>query len=224
MEINKAYPCRADNYSQRSGKIEYIVVHYVGATGSAKDNAMYYNREYVGNSAHFFVGHAAENGAVYQSVDPQYRAWHCGSETGRYVHPGCRNDNSIGVEMCCKYDAVRGWYFEPETVVSATALVRYLMQTYNVPAENVLRHYDVTGKSCPAPFMDANVWAQFKSGLSIVEYTEPNDIVWELQNRGIVLDSAGMVAEMEQNRDGRLYWLGRKTVQYIREREGNGSL
>lgn len=220
MEINKDYPCRADNYSKRTGKIEYIVVHYVGATGSAKDNAMYYNREYVGNSAHFFVGHAAENGAVYQSVDPVYRAWHCGSETGRYMHPSCRNDNSIGVELCCKYDVERGWYFESETVASAAALVRHLMQTYNIPAQNVLRHYDVTGKTCPAPMLEDAAWKQFKSQLEIVEYTEPNDIVWDLQNRGIVLDASGMLSEMEENRNGRLYWLARKALQYIREREG----
>ena len=135
MTIVKDYPCRKDNYSKRTGKIEYIVIHYVGAGGSAKDNAMYYNREYVGNSAHFFVGHAAENGAVYQSVDPANRAWHCGAENGRYVHPYCRNDNAIGVELCCKYDANRGWYFDSETVKTAAELVRYLMQTYGVPMD-----------------------------------------------------------------------------------------
>ena len=221
MEINKSYPCRADNYSKRTAAIKYIVVHYVGATGSAKDNAMYYNREYVGNSAHFFVGHAAENGAIYQSVDPANRAWHCGSETGKYVHPACRNDNSIGIEMCCKYDAVRGWYFEAETIASALVLIRYLMQTYNVGAENVLRHYDVTGKGCPAPFVeDKSAWENFKKRLTeMPELTTPNDIVWELGYRGIVSDTKGMLEEMNENPNGRLYWLARKALKYMREHD-----
>lgn len=220
MNIIKDYPCNAANYSKRTGKIKYIVIHYVGATGSAKDNAMYYNREKVGASAHFFVGHANENGAVYQSVDPAYRAWHCGSETGKYVHADCRNDNSIGVELCCKYINTKGWYFEDETVNAAIELVRELMQAYNIPASNVLRHYDVTHKNCPAPFVeDEAAWTSFKTRLGIQEYTNANDIVWELQERGIVTDASGMLAELRKHPDGRLYWLARKAVQYIREQK-----
>ena len=185
MKINKDYPCRADNYSNRKGKIEYIVIHYVGATGGALDNAKYYNSSYVGNSAHFFVGHASEAAAVYQSVDPKYRAWHCGSESGVYKHSKCRNDNSIGIEICCHYDAMCGWYFDPESVDKAIELTKYLMKVYDVPAENVLRHYDVTGKTCPAPFVtDEKQWQAFLSKLSepVKKIESGNDIVWELMN------------------------------------------
>ena len=219
MQIIKDYPCRADNYSKRVGAIKYLVVHYVGATGSAKDNAIYYSREYVGNSAHFFVGHASENGAVYESVPPAARAWHCGSETGIYKHPDCRNDNSIGIELCCKYDETNGWYFEEATLAAAAELIKSLMAEYGIKKENILRHYDVTGKGCPAPLLDAAAWDAFLGRLAEKELTEPNDIVWELAIRGIVSDAAGMVAEMEKDRDARLYWLARKTVRYIRERE-----
>lgn len=45
-----------------------------------------------------------------------------------------------------------------------------------------------------------------------VELTTPNDIVWELSQRGLVTDKDGMIAEMEQNPNGRLYWLARKIV------------
>ena len=44
------------------------------------------------------------------------------------------------------------------------------------------------------------------------ELTTPNDIVWELSQRGLVEDKDGMIAEMEQNPNGRLYWLARKIV------------
>ncbi len=220
MEICKTYPCHPDNYSRRTSAIKYLVVHYVGATGSAKDNAVYYSNSCVGNSAHFFVGHACEGAAVYQSVDPKYRAWHCGTENGKYVHPSCRNDNSIGIELCCKYEKSKGWYIEEETLASAAVLLRSLMKAYGIPKENILRHYDVTGKNCPAPLVEPKAWQSFLARLHPApELTEPNDIVWELASRGIVTDAAGMVGEMSNNRDGRLYWLGRKFVQYIRERE-----
>lgn len=45
-----------------------------------------------------------------------------------------------------------------------------------------------------------------------VELTTPNDIVWELSQRGLVEDKDGMIAEMEQNPNGRLYHLARKIV------------
>ena len=41
------------------------------------------------------------------------------------------------------------------------------MEKYNIPLENVLRHYDVTGKICPEPFVRNQVqWLDFKKKLS----------------------------------------------------------
>ena len=38
-------------------------------------------------------------------------------------------------------------------------LVQYLMKKYSIPAEKVLRHYDLTGKYCPWFYVDENRWA-----------------------------------------------------------------
>jgi N-acetylmuramoyl-L-alanine amidase CwlA len=42
-----------------------------------------------------------------------------------------------------------GWYFTDASLENAKKLVRYLMKMYDVPKENVVRHYDVSGKLCP---------------------------------------------------------------------------
>lgn len=167
MEINKTYPCDARNYRKgRRDSIKYIVIHYVGATGSARNNAQYYSSSNVGASAHFFVGHASENGAVYQSVDPADCAWHCGSETGKY-YSACRNDSSIGIELCCHKDAAGTWYFDSVTVDKAVELTKQLMVEYGIDADHVIRHYDVTHKTCPAPFvLDEQAWVDFKQRLT----------------------------------------------------------
>lgn len=164
MQINKTYPCKSTNYRKgRRDSIKYIVIHYVGATGSALNNVKYYGSSNVGASAHYYVGHASENGAIYQSVAPENCAWHCGSETGVYYSP-CRNDNAIGIEMCCHKDANGNWYFDDITVQNTVALVKWLMQKYNIDADHVIRHYDVTHKNCPAPFVnDSNAWTEFKA-------------------------------------------------------------
>lgn len=161
MEIEKLLT--TVNYSKGSKKEnKYIVIHYVGATGGAEDNCKYFKDEYRGASANYFVGHKGE---VYQCVLDTDVAWHCGSTTG-YKHKECRNSNSIGIEMCCKKTNTGSWYFEEDTVNSTIELVKELMKKYNIPSSNVIRHYDVTGKTCPEPYVrNPAAWASFKARL-----------------------------------------------------------
>ena len=46
------------------------------------------------------------------------------------------------------------------------------MKKYNVPIDNVIRHFDVNGKHCPAPMMNSKVWAAFKARLEDDEVVE----------------------------------------------------
>lgn len=128
----------------RSSKIQYIVVHYTGNNGdTAKGNASYFAGTTTGTSAHYFV----DETSIWQSVKDDDTAWHCGT-TGTYYHKYCRNSNSIGVELCSRKDSSGNYYFKDDTVTNASVFIRMLMDKYNIPIENVVRHYDVTHKSC----------------------------------------------------------------------------
>ena len=149
----------------RTQPIEYIVVHYTANKGdTAKNNVDYFARTVTGTSAHYFV----DRNAVMQSVDEGDTAWHCGSDHPR--HPYCRNSNSIGIEMCDSVDGV------PEDVRRLTvSLVQELMSRYGLDSSHVLRHYDVTGKKCPAPWVDNPAeWMEFKKMLE-----EDDDMSYE---------------------------------------------
>lgn len=167
-------------YPGTTSRIKYIVIHYVGATGSAKQNCEYYAAANRGASAHYFIDH---NGDIYQSVEDANSAWHCGGQT--YKHKECRNTNSIGIELCCRTTgdvskADKNWYFENKTVESAIELTKQLMKTYNIPAEHVIRHYDVTGKICPAPYVfntGKHTWDDFQKAIG-----EENNSTIEIQN------------------------------------------
>lgn len=155
---------RAENFraaSRRPSDIRYLVIHFTANDGdSAKNNADYFAREAPGASAHFFV----DEREIWQSVQEKDIAWHCGTR-GMYFHPYCRNANSLGVELCSRKRGEK-YYFTPETVKNAQQFVRSLMKRYGIPTENVVRHYDVTHKNCPAPFVeDAGAWQRFKAGL-----------------------------------------------------------
>ncbi len=142
--------------------IRYLVIHFTANDGdTAKNNADYFARESVSASAHYFV----DENEVWQSVRDSDIAWHCGTR-GTYFHPYCRNANSIGVELCSRKRDGR-YFFAPETVRRAQALTRELMARYAIPPDRVVRHYDVTHKNCPAPFVEnAAAWAAFKAGLT----------------------------------------------------------
>lgn len=150
-------------------RVKYIVIHYVGALGGAKANCQWYAGGNHGASAHYFIDF---DGSVWQSVEDQNIAWHCGAK--KYKHSECRNANSIGIEMCVRNkgsqaDTSRDWYFEDPTVTSAIQLTKELMKKYHVPADHVIRHYDVTGKICPNPYVynqGTHTWNDFKSALS----------------------------------------------------------
>ena len=158
--------CDPSNYrAGRTQPVRYIVMHYTANNGdTARNNCDYYHR--VGGlqaSAHYFVD---EHGAM-QSVREGDTAWHCGAEAGRrYWHPECRNANSIGIEMC---SVIRnGVYVIPEdTMKRAAKLTRELMAKYHVPVSRVCRHYDVTHKDCPEPWVrNPQLWQKFKTMLT----------------------------------------------------------
>ena len=154
------------NYQKgRTQPIEYIVVHYTANKGdTAKNNVDYFARTVTGTSSHYFV----DRNAVMQSVDEGDTAWHCGSDHPR--HPYCRNANSIGIEMCNSVGGV------PEAIRDRTAaFVRQKMKEYGIDSSHVLRHYDVTGKRCPAPWVDNPAeWMEFKKMLE-----EDDDMSYE---------------------------------------------
>lgn len=156
------------NYNQGNiGRIKYIVIHYVGALGDAKANCQYYGGGNRNASAHYFVGFA---GDIWQCVEDANIAWHVGSSS--YAHPECRNANAIGIEMCVRKRNTsslgatdKDWYFEDATIASTVELTKYLMQKYGVSPDRVIRHYDVTGKICPNPYVyntNSHTWDEFK--------------------------------------------------------------
>ena len=145
------------NYgSTRSlSKIKYIVIHYTAGDGDTDENNTKYfaNNDDIQASAHYFV----DNDSITQSVPDNYVAWSVGgSRYSNYKTTGgakfynkCTNANSISIEIC---DAKKDGKIYPlqATIDNAIAFTKELMKKYNIPASNVIRHFDVNGKSCPA--------------------------------------------------------------------------
>ena len=99
----------------------WIIIHYVGAVSTAHDNAHYFYSVDRQASANYFV----DENEIWQVVEDSDAAWHIGAK--KYYN-SARNNNSIGIEMCCKRRGTKGeWYFEPQTIQNTIELTRYLM-------------------------------------------------------------------------------------------------
>ena len=156
--------------SRNADQIRYLVLHYTGNDGdTAENNAVYFRDNVVKASAHYFV----DDDTVYRSVPDLQTAWAVGGSLyvgaqeagGGSMYGVITNTNSISVELCgTAGDGSRR--ASERTLVRAAELCRGLMARYHISIANVYRHFDVTGKRCPAYFTDEASWAAFKARLT----------------------------------------------------------
>lgn len=133
-------------------KVNGIVIHYTanpGATAIA-------NRNYFENlkdthttkaSSHFVVG---LEGEIVQCIPTAEIAYASND----------RNSDTISIECCYKNE---DGSFEQATYDSVIKLTAWLCAKFGLTSENVIRHYDVTGKLCPLYYVEhEDAWTQFK--------------------------------------------------------------
>ena len=76
-----------------------------------------------------------------------------------------RNHDTVSIE-CCHPDETGK--FNDETYKSVVQLTAFLCEKYGLTQENVIRHYDVTGKICPKYFVEhEDEWEQFKKDVDV---------------------------------------------------------
>lgn len=136
-------------------KVNGIVIHYTANPGSNAQN----NRDYFENlktrhttkaSSHFIIG---INGEIIQCIPLNEIAYASNN----------RNSDTISIE-CCHPDS--SGRFSNATYQTLQQLVKSLMTTYSLDKNDVIRHYDVTGKECPKYFVTyPQKWEEFKNSL-----------------------------------------------------------
>lgn len=159
---------------RKTSTIKYIVVHYTANDGDTDEaNAKYFKNNIVKASAHYFV----DDDSITQSVPDDYVAYSVGgtkyaNTKGASFYGKCTNANSLSFELCDtkkngKYD------FTDATINNAVDMIKKKMKEYNVTIDRVIRHYDVTGKICPKPFVDdESKWKSFKNKLTTISTTK----------------------------------------------------
>lgn len=163
MEIvKKTSTVHTSSYAGRP--IEYLVIHYTaGSTsrsGTARNTAaMFANPNNRAASADFIVDDAE---CVQYNPDIRNRYTYAvggglqGNPGGGKYYGKCKNANSISIEICSsstnndlRYPNTKNWYFTDAVLDNAVWLAKKLLAEYNIPADHLIRHYDVNQKLCP---------------------------------------------------------------------------
>ena len=139
-----------------SDGINGIVVHYTANPGStAQENRDYFNglqySQETEASSNFIVG---LEGEIIQCV-PTWEVAYASNE---------RNNDTVSIEVCHPDESGK---FTDETYRSLVQLTAWLCMKFSLSEEDVIRHYDVTGKICPKYFVEhEDAWEAFKENVA----------------------------------------------------------
>lgn len=134
-------------------EINGIVVHYTANPGStAKQNRDYFeglkDSKITKASAHFIIGIGGE---IIQCIPTEELAYASND----------RNSDTISIE-CCHPDETGE--FTEATYDSLVELTAWLCGKFQLDTEDIIRHYDITGKACPLYFVEnEEQWTEFKT-------------------------------------------------------------
>ncbi|MCO7123494.1 peptidoglycan recognition protein family protein [Ihubacter massiliensis] len=136
----------------RTGKsmkrVNDIVIHYVANPGSsAKANRDFFDSSQSSVSAHFVVG---LKGEVIQCVPLNEQS----------SASNDRNPDTISIEVC--HPKANG-KFNSKTYGALIKLTAWLCDEFGLDEEDVIRHYDITGKDCPKYYVEhPDAWKKLK--------------------------------------------------------------
>lgn len=139
-------------------QITGIVVHYTANPGStAMDNRNYFeglkDSHITKASSNFVVG---LDGEIVQCVPTWEVAYASNS----------RNHDTVSIECCHPDDTGK---FNDATYRSMVQLCAWLCLKFDLNENDVIRHYDVTGKNCPKYFVEnEDAWKTFRKDIKAV--------------------------------------------------------
>lgn len=145
-----------------SNGITGIVIHYTANPGStAQENRDYFNglqySQETSASSNFIVGLAGE---IIQCV-PTWEVAYASND---------RNYDTVSIEVCHPDETGK---FTNKTYRSLVRLTAWLCVKFDLTEDDVIRHYDVTGKNCPKYFVEhEDAWADFKANVGLAIRSE----------------------------------------------------
>jgi N-acetylmuramoyl-L-alanine amidase len=161
--------------------VKGIVMHWTATNGATDENEHDFFDGADGGggryaSAHFFIDR--DSATLVIPLDEV--AYHANEHpcridklkaTASYYQGGGANLTAIGVEMCVEKDGT----IHADTIARAVDVVTELCKRYKLdPLKDIYRHFDITGKNCPAPWVtDPSKFTKFKNDVNAELHPAP---------------------------------------------------
>ncbi len=148
-------------------EVNGIVVHYTANPGTtAMQNRSYFeglkDSHDTSASSHFIIG---MDGELVQCIPCNEVAYASND----------RNNDTISVECCIPDDTGK---FTDDTYKTLVHLIAWLCGRYGLTTEQVIRHYDITGKMCPKYYVEhEDAWDKLKR--DVEQYIEDYGVLSE---------------------------------------------
>jgi len=145
--------------------VSSVVIHYTANPGTrAEANRNYFEslriKKNTSSSSHFVIG---LKGEIIQCI-PLDEISYASND---------RNYDTISIE-CCHPD--ESGEFNDETYKSLVALTAWICCEYNLDKEDIIRHYDVSGKKCPLYYVEhEDKWEDLKD--DVMTYIDENAVI-----------------------------------------------
>lgn len=171
------------------------VLHYTANNGGTADNHFTYFNTTLPNSndklpkdkkrfasAHIFV----DRHKALELIPLDEVAFHANERkagplipvlkaTAPYYKGGNANLITLGIEMCMEKDGT----IHPDTIARTILVVKMVQERFG--KQPIYRHYDITGKNCPAPFVaNKNLWFNFLNEVNkdVAGVTNTDKTMW----------------------------------------------
>lgn len=152
IDVELLTPNEYSRPEMKTSRIRNIVIHYTANPGAtARQNRDYFeglkDTHLTKASSHFIVG---LEGEIIQCV-PTWEVAYASND---------RNGDTVSIE-CCHPDETG--MFNRSTYNSMVELSAWLCLKFELTENDLIRHYDVTGKICPKYFVEyPERWLQFQ--------------------------------------------------------------
>lgn len=141
MRVLKMPIPKGDNNPEIRITPTHIVIHYSGQAGvTAKRLALCLQNN---NANNVSANYCVDGADIIETIPAGYKSY---GVTGE-------NEHIINIEVC--YEDVNG-SFSLETIANLRRIVKRCMRDFHIPAECVVRHFDLShyGKKCPFYYVE----------------------------------------------------------------------
>lgn len=152
-----------------------IVIHYTANNGASDTGHQEFFDGDDGGASRYASAHMFVDSDSAVLIVPVYEvAYHANEKACRVpklkatvpaYKNGDANLTTLGLEMCVEKDGT----IHPNTIARSVQIVAEWIKTFNLTVNDVYRHFDITGKNCPAPFVaNPALFTKFKADVDAI--------------------------------------------------------